>query len=71
MLPMPSLWTNVCRELGCAPTLECTNTDYDPGSVVSTAQSNNISCELVRLGMRHGMAEASGSSRGHGNTVSV
>jgi len=40
MLPMPNLWTNMRRELGCTPTLERINTDYDPGSVVSMAQSN-------------------------------
>jgi len=33
--------TDVRRELDCTPTLERINTDYDPGSVVSTAQSNN------------------------------
>jgi len=32
---------HVRRELGCTPTLENINTDYDPGSVLSTAQSNN------------------------------
>jgi len=32
---------HVRRELGCTPTLVGINTDYDPGSVVSTAQSNN------------------------------
>jgi len=31
----------VRRALGCTPTFERINTDYDPGSVVSTAQSNN------------------------------
>ena len=34
--------TDVRRELGCTPTLARINTDYDPGSVVSTAQSNNL-----------------------------
>jgi len=38
MLPMPNLWTNMCVENW---TLERMNTDYDPASVVSTAQSNN------------------------------
>ena len=33
--------TDVRRELGCTPSLARINTDYDPGSVVSTAQSNN------------------------------
>ena len=32
---------HVRRELDFTPTLACINTDYDPGSVVSTAQSNN------------------------------
>jgi len=32
---------HVRRELECTPTLARINTDYDPGSVVSTAQSNN------------------------------
>ena len=34
---------HVRRELDCtpSPTPVCINTDYDPGSVVSTAQSNN------------------------------
>ena len=41
MLPMPNLWTHVRRELDCTPTLARINIDYDPGSVVSTAQSNN------------------------------
>ena len=31
---------HVRRELVCTPTLARINTDYDPGSVVSTAQSN-------------------------------
>jgi len=35
--------TDVRRELGCTPTLARINTDYDPGSVVSTAESNNSS----------------------------
>jgi len=34
--------TDVRRELDCTPTLARINTDYDPGSVVSTAQSNNL-----------------------------
>jgi len=42
MLPMPNLLSNVRRELDCTPTLARINTDYDPGSVVSTAQSNNM-----------------------------
>jgi len=32
---------HVRRELGCTPTFERINTDYDPGSVVSMVQSNN------------------------------
>ena len=32
---------HVRRELDCTPTLARINTDYDPGSVVSTAQFNN------------------------------
>jgi len=37
---------HVRRELDCTPTLARINTDYDPGSVGSTAQSNNsIYCE--------------------------
>jgi len=49
MLPMPNLWTNIYvrRELDCTPTLARINTDYDPESVVSTAQSNNIFIVLV------------------------
>jgi len=33
-------------------TLERINTDYDPGSVVSTAQSNNNQQQLVYIGRR-------------------
>jgi len=33
---------HVRRELDCTPTLARINTDYDPESVVSTAQSNNM-----------------------------
>ena len=34
--------TDVRRELDCTPSLARINTDYDPGSVVSTAQSTNF-----------------------------
>jgi len=37
---------HVHREVGCTPTLARINTDYDLGSVVSTAQSNNIIHEI-------------------------
>ena len=36
-----SVGKHVRRELGCTPTLVHINIDYDPGSVVSTAQSNS------------------------------
>jgi len=38
---------HVRRELDCTPTVARINTDYDPGSVVSTAQSNNIVAVVV------------------------
>jgi len=41
---------HVRRELGYTPTLERINTDYDPGSVVSTAQSNNLLAYLLIVG---------------------
>ena len=53
MLPVPNLWTNVRRELDCTPTLARINTDYDPGSVVSTAQSNNLLWCAYRPISRH------------------
>jgi len=43
----------VRRELDCTPTFERINTDYDPGSVVSTAQSNNNSSDKVASGDNH------------------
>jgi len=42
---------HVRRELDCTPTLACINTDYDPGSVVSTAQSNNNNSWLKYCGV--------------------
>ena len=55
MLPMPNLHVDkhVRRELDCTPTLARINTDYDPGSVVSTAQSNNNSSDKVASGDNH------------------
>jgi len=40
---------HVRRELDCTPTLARINTDYDPGSVVSTAQSNNIESAIIQI----------------------
>jgi len=39
---------HVRRELDCTPTLARINTDYDPGSAVSTAQSNMQVCTLLQ-----------------------
>ena len=41
--------TDVRRELDCTPTLVRINTDYDPGSVVPMAQSNNNGILLQHL----------------------
>ena len=48
---------DVRRELGCTPTVERINTDYDPGSVVSTAQSNQpagcLKCLISAFAFTH------------------
>jgi len=40
--PFVHIFMLVHRELDCSPTLARINTDYDPGSVVSTAQSSPV-----------------------------
>jgi len=43
-----SMDKHVRQELDCTPTLARINTDYDPGSIVSTAQSNMQVCTLLQ-----------------------
>ena len=70
---------HVRRELDCTPTLARINTDYNPGSVVSTAQSNQrdfsqswpIAHHAGSLMVGRSPSVGRGSGRGHWTRVRI